>query len=37
MSCVPKESEILNRIVMHQTEENMNILNIFLFSEKSCI
>lgn len=32
-----KESDILNVIATHQTEENVNILRIFSSSEKSRI
>lgn len=37
MSFALKESEILNVTVMHQTEENVNILSMFLSSERSHI
>lgn len=37
MSFAVKESEILNVIAMHQTEENVNIVSTFSSSEKSHI
>lgn len=37
MSFALKESGILNVTVMHQSEENVNILGIFLSSERSHI